>query len=137
LKRCGFLACLAFIGLPLSGCVTTGTPRAGADFAEQVILVSIDERYQQEFIADTLRLKSAPGVVDIFVSRPIRFKDPKLDWWVGDYDLAIFIRFRNEDVTSDYGASAAHEAWNKKWSDRFTTFRALRATSASHVIEYD
>jgi hypothetical protein len=112
-------------------------PRSEAGFSQQVILVSIDEQYQREFIADTLRLKSAPGVLDVFVNRPIRFKDPKLDWWIGNYDLAIFIRFRNEDITGEYGASALHEAWNKKWSDKFTTFRALRTTSGDQPIEYD
>jgi hypothetical protein len=123
--------------LSLTGCATQPASSGADEWAQQVILVSLPEPLQEDFIADTMKLGTIPGVVEIHIGHPIRFKDPSLDWWIDDYDIAIFIRFKSEEVTDAYGAHALHEAWNEKWSDKFTSFRAMRVTSAAAAIEYD
>ena len=127
---------LLVLVLTLAGCATQPVSPDGGEWAQQVILVSLPEPLRRDFIADTMKLGTIPGVEEIHIGRPVRFQDPTLDWWIDDYDIAIFIRFKSEAVTDAYGAHALHEAWNEKWSGKFTSFRAMRATSGE-AVEYE
>jgi hypothetical protein len=122
--------------LALAGCATAQSQtthpatKAGDEFSQQVILVTVAKGLEADFIADTQKLAQIPGVVSLRIAKPVDFgpdhKNP--DWWIGDYDYAIFIEFENESVTEAYGAHPIHEAWGDKWGVKeLPTFRALRA----------
>jgi hypothetical protein len=136
MKRLSLSAGSLLCVLALTGCATSPTPdgnRLSADdaFSQQVILVTVAPGLNADFVVDTRKLAQIPGVVSLRIATPVEFgpghQNP--DWWIGDYDYAIFIEFENENVTDSYGANPIHEAWGKKWGVKeLPTFRALRAT---------
>lgn len=133
--------------LALSGCgapresattMPAAIPAAAVDdaFSQQVILVTVADGLEADFIADTHELGEIPGVVSVRVAQPVDFgpdhKNP--DWWIGDYEYAIFIEFESEAVTEAYGAHPVHQAWGKKWGVKeLPTFRALRAVGPARA----
>ena len=132
LLSAGSLLCV----LALTGCASppkADDKRSSTDdaFSQQVILVTVAPGLNADFVTDTRKLAQIPGVVSLRIARPVDFgpghENP--DWWIGDYDYAIFIEFESETVTDSYGANPIHEAWGKKWGVKeLPTFRALRAT---------
>jgi hypothetical protein len=125
---------LGYLGVAAGCGATTPAVKAPAAhddaFSQQVILVTVTQGLENDFVADTYKLGTIPGVVSVRIARPVEFgpdhKNP--DWWIGDYHYAIFIEFEREDVTDAYGHHPVHQAWGKKWGVKeLPTFRALRA----------
>jgi hypothetical protein len=98
--------------------------------------VTVAKGLEARFLADTCELGKIPGVVSVRIGKPVDFgpdhENP--DWWIGDYDYAVFIEFTDESVTDAYGEHPIHEAWSRKWGVKeLPTFRALRAVGPARA----